>query len=367
MKVIVTGGGTGGHIYPAIAIADKFKEMDPDTEILYVGNSGGIEVDVVPRTGYDMKFVNAKGIEKPGISEKAKACARIGCGIMESMSIMRSFKPDVIVGTGGYVCVPVIVAGKLHGVPCYIHEQNAFPGKANLLLEKFVRKVFLGFKEGETYFKHKEKLVYVGNPVRKTFFDAKREASREKMGFKPGEFVVLSFGGSLGSEKLNKVAFDLADAVYGHEGITFVLATGRDYYDQAKALFDAKYHSDMKNLIVKDYIDNMEEYLAASDLIISRSGALSLAEMTVCGKASVLIPSPNVTGNHQFFNAKTVADKGGAILIEEKDLTGEGLVKEVLKLKNNPSLLKSMEEASKKCAVVNTLDIIYNSIMTDLK
>ena len=366
MKLIVTGGGTGGHIYPAIAIADKFKEKDPKTEVIYVGNKGGIEKDVVPQTGYDIMFVDAKGLEVPGAAEKMKAGARIGKGIVQSLSIIKRFKPDAIVGTGGYTCVPIIIAGKMLGVPCYIHEQNAFPGKANKLLENFVNKVFLGFAEGNVYFKKQEKTVFTGNPVRKKFFDIDKTQARRKLGLNENDFIVFSFGGSLGAEKINQVAIDLIDAFIGHQGVTFILGTGRDYYDGAMRIVKEKYGAVSDNIIIKDYIDNIEYYLAACDLVISRSGALSLAETTVCGKASILIPSPNVAGNHQFFNAKTVADKGGAVLIEEKDLTGERMVKEVLKIKNNPQILRNMEIASKNCAPHNTLEIIYDTIRSDM-
>lgn len=363
MRVIVTGGGTGGHIYPALAIADKFKEMDPGTEILYVGNDEGIEKEVVPKSGYPMELVDARWLDKSSPWQLIKTGARVAKGILEASRVMRKFKPDVVIGTGGYVCFPVIVAGKRFGAKTFLHEQNAFPGLANRTLEKYVNKVFLGFPDAAKYFKDKSKMVDAGNPVRKSFFSLEKSHAREKLGFPKEDFIVFSFGGSLGAEKINEVAFDLMQVVNGHERMRMIFGTGKWYYEDI-IKHAAEKNIDLKeNIIIKDYIDDMENYLAASDLIISRAGALSVAEMTVCGRACILIPSPNVTGNHQYYNAKAVADRGGAILMEEKDLTSEGLIKEVMRLKNNPEIAEKMGRAAKACAPVKALDIIYAEVM----
>lgn len=363
MRVIVTGGGTGGHIYPALAIADKFKEMDQSTEILYVGNDEGIEKDIVPKTGYPMELVDARWLDKSSPWQLIKTGARVTKGILEANRVMRKFKPDVVIGTGGYVCFPVIVAGKRFGAKTFLHEQNAFPGLANRTLEKYVNKVFLGFSDAAKYFKDESKMIEAGNPVRKSFFHLEKSQARAKLGFPEDDFVVFSFGGSLGAEKINEVAFELMQVVNGHEKMRMVFGTGKWYYDSILQKAGAKEISLKENIIIKDYIDDMENYLAASDLIISRAGALSVAEMTVCGRACILIPSPNVTGNHQYYNAKAVADRGGAILIEEKDLTAEGLIKEVMRLKNNPEIAVKMGRAAKACAPMKALDIIYDEVM----
>lgn len=363
MRVIVTGGGTGGHIYPALAIADKFKEMDPGTEILYVGNDEGIEKEVVPKSGYPMELVDARWLDKSSPWQLIKTGARVAKGILEASRVMRKFKPDVVIGTGGYVCFPVIVAGKRFGAKTFLHEQNAFPGLANRTLEKYVNKVFLGFPDAAKYFKDKSKMVDAGNPVRKSFFSLEKSHAREKLGFPKEDFIVFSFGGSLGAEKINEVAFDLMQVVNGHERMRMIFGTGKWYYEDIIKQAAEKNIDLKENIIIKDYIDDMENYLAASDLIISRAGALSVAEMTVCGRACILIPSPNVTGNHQYYNAKAVADRGGAILMEEKDLTSEGLIKEVMRLKNNPEIAEKMGRAAKACAPVKALDIIYAEVM----
>ena len=362
MRVIVTGGGTGGHIYPAIAIADKIKEMEPDSEILYVGNEVGLEKDIVPKSGYPFEMVTAMWLDRSNLLKIFKTGWGVLKGTAEARRIMKRFKPDVVIGTGGYVCVPVLLAGQQFGARTYLHEQNAYPGMANKFLEKSVKHVFLGFEDAAKYFRHPEKLIYAGNPVRKSFFQLKKAEAREKLGLPQDAFIVLSFGGSLGAEKINDVAFELMETVNGQKDILLIFGTGKWYYEATLKKADEKGIEVKENILIKDYLDPMDQYLAACDLVISRSGALSVAETTVCGKASVLIPSPNVTGNHQFYNAKAVADRGGALLMEEKDLTSEMVVKEVLKLKNHPQILDEMSHASRSCAPDQALDIIYQTI-----
>ncbi|MEE0741450.1 MAG: undecaprenyldiphospho-muramoylpentapeptide beta-N-acetylglucosaminyltransferase [Emergencia sp.] len=362
MRVIVTGGGTGGHIYPAIAIADKIKEKEPDSEILYIGNDIGLEKDIVPQTGYPMELVSAKWLDRRNLFKLFDTGFSTMRGIRQAYRIMKKFKPDVVIGTGGFVCVPVMYAGHKYGARCYLHEQNAYPGVANKALEKFADKVFLGFPEAGHYFKQPEKHINAGNPVRQQFYDVDQEAARDKLSIPREDFVVFSFGGSQGAEMINDVAFDLLEAINGHKGVTFIFGTGSQYYEEVLEKARDKGIEIQENIRVRDYITDMQDYLGASDLIISRAGALSVAETTVCGRASVLIPSPNVTGNHQYFNAKSVADRGGAVLIEEKDLTGELLLEEVMRLKNNPEILDKMGRASKACAPLSATETIYAEI-----
>lgn len=362
MRVIVTGGGTGGHIYPAIAIADKIKEKEPDSEILYIGNDIGLEKDIVPQTGYPMELVSAKWLDRRNLFKLFDTGFSTMRGIRQAYRIMKKFKPDVVIGTGGFVCVPVMYAGHKYGARCYLHEQNAYPGVANKALEKFADKVFLGFPEAGHYFKQPEKHINAGNPVRQQFYDVDQVAARDKLSIPREDFVVFSFGGSQGAEMINDVAFDLLEAINGHKGVTFIFGTGSQYYEEVLEKARDKGIEIQENIRVRDYITDMQDYLGASDLIISRAGALSVAETTVCGRASVLIPSPNVTGNHQYFNAKSVADRGGAVLIEEKDLTGELLLEEVMRLKNNPEILDKMGRASKACAPLSATETIYAEI-----
>ena len=365
MRVIITGGGTGGHIYPALAIADKLKEMDEDTQILYVGCSEGIEKDVVPKSGYPMELVDARWLDKLGAREIAKTGYRVSKGTLESLKIMNKFKPDVVIGTGGYVCFPVLLAGHMKRKLCYLHEQNAFPGLANRTLEKFVQNVFLGFPEASAYFKEPAKHVVSGNPVRKEFFRLTKKEAREKLGLAEDDFVVFTFGGSLGSKKINEIALELLQLFNGHPQTALIMGTGRWYYQE---ILDELAVRDVKpaaNIRIMDYVERMDLCLMACDVVISRAGALSVAETTVCGKAAILIPAPNVTANHQYYNAKSVADRGGAFLIEEKDLDVRQVTAEVMKLKNDRALLEATSRASRSCAPVGALDIICGKIRED--
>lgn len=365
MRVIVTGGGTGGHIYPALAIADKFKEIDSSTEILYVGCYEGIEKEVVPKSGYDMEIVDARWIEKKTPGQMIKTGVRVAKGIHEAKRVIKKFKPDVIIGTGGYVCFPVLVAGHTQKCLCYLHEQNAYPGLANRTLEKYVKNIFLGFPDASQYFKEPSKHVNAGNPVRKNFFRISKQEARRKLNIPQDDFVVFTFGGSLGAPKINEVAVELVQLFNGHEDVSMIMGTGKWYYDEIMGEITKKGTDIKENIRVKDYIENMDLHLLACDVVISRAGALSVAETTVSGKAAILIPSPHVTGNHQYYNAKAVADRGGAILIEEKDLQIQKVVEDVLRLKNNPDMLAEMSKASRACAPDKALDIICGKIISD--
>ena len=362
MRVIVTGGGTGGHIYPALAIADKIKEMDPESQILYVGNEEGIEKEIVPGTGYDFKMVTARWLDKITPGEIIKTGMAVSKGISQSKKIIKEFKPQVIIGTGGFVCFPMLLAG--HKLKCrtYIHEQNAFPGLANRALERYVDNIFLGFADGAEYFKEKDKLIVAGNPVRKTFFEITRKEARRKLGIPEEDFVIFSFGGSLGAKKINEIAFQLMELFNGHKGVTMIIGTGKWMYDDAVNMLKEKDIVPGENIRLKGYIDNMDLHLLACDLVISRAGALSVAETTVCGKAAIFVPYPYATGNHQYYNAKSVADRGGAVIIDEDDLIMEDVIEKVLSLKNDAHKLEEMSQASRQCAPDHALDIIYDKI-----
>lgn len=362
MRVIVTGGGTGGHIYPALAIADKIKEEIPASEILYIGNDIGLEKDLVPKTGYEFKMVEARWLLSKSIKEIILTSHAVLKGRKQALKIMKEFKPDVVIGTGGFVCVPVVLAGKKYGARTYIHEQNAFPGKANRLLENSVNKVFLGFKEASKYFKHEEKHIYCGNPVRKCFFETKKEDARKELGIPQDDFALFVFGGSQGAESLNKAITPLLKKFSDEDKLTMVFGTGSYYYDDIQDYLKDNGIELNESVIMKTYFTDIEKYMAASDLIVGRSGALSVAETTVCGKAAIFLPSPNVTANHQFFNAKVVADQGGAMIIEEKDLTTERLDEAIFKLKNDRELLEKMSVASRGCAPDKATDIIFSNI-----
>lgn len=365
MRLIVTGGGSGGHIYPAIAIADKIKEMEPDSEILYIGNEVGLENEIVPKAGYNIKLVDSMWLDRSNPLQMFKTAFVNYRGVRQALKIMKKFKPDVVVGTGGFVCVPVVIAGSRYGARCYIHEQNAYPGMANRLLERNVKKVFMGFPEAGNYFKYPEKHITAGNPVRKSFYQADRAEARRKLGIAEKDFVIFTFGGSQGAQTINSLAFDILKKYNGEEGVLQIFGTGNFQKETLEEMAEKAGIKIQSNVWIKTYIENMPDYLAASDVIISRAGALSVAEITMCGRASILIPSPNVTGNHQYFNAKSVADKGGAILVEEKDINPEEIIAKLEELRENGEELAEIMKASYACAPVHATDIIYAEIKKD--
>lgn len=370
MKVIITGGGTGGHVYPALAIADKIKEKVPDAEFLYVGNKVGIERDIVPKAGYDLVTVPSRWIGPSSNKiERAVNLTRAGiatsAGVVKASHLMRKFKPDIVIGTGGFVCAPTLIAAKKYGAKCYIHEQNAFPGVTNRALEKFATRVFLGFELAAMQFKEKEKLLYVGNPVRKTFFTLDKEKCREELGIAKDDFMVFAFGGSLGALKINEIAMEYLKKVNGKEGYTFVFGTGKDLNEGVLETLKEENISLCDNVKVMSYINNIDKYIGAADLVVSRAGALSLAEITTAGKAAVLVPYPYAKDNHQYYNAKAVADKGGAFLVEEKNLDAADIAGKILDLSNSKERLKAMCEASKSCGARDAAELIYESIMSD--
>lgn len=362
MKVIMTGGGTGGHIYPAIAIAEKIKEQHKDAEILFVGTERGLEKDLVPKNGYPIKFITVSGFNRKNLLKNVKVVKELLQGSQEARRIIKEFKPDVVIGTGGYVCGPVVRAAHKLGIKTFIHEQNAYPGVTNKMLEKYVDNVFISFDEARGYFKEKKKIVLSGNPVRQAFFDAEKMASKENIGETLNNFTVLCFGGSRGAKKINDAMLDVVESLNGVKDTALYFVTGGIYYDNILQELEQRGFENKGNIHIKKYIDNMQDYLSAADLVISRSGALTVSEITVCGKASVLIPSPNVTGNHQYHNAKAIADKGGAVILEEKDLTAETLMYIISDLKSDAAKLEKMEKASKACAPKDATQIIYDKL-----
>ena len=364
MRVIMTGGGTGGHIYPAIAIADKIVERAHDSEVLFVGTTHGLEKELVPKAGYPIEFVTVRGIDRKHPLNNIKVFMDYNKGKSQAKKIIEEFEPDIVIGTGGYASGPVVEVAAKMGVPCYIHEQNAFPGVTNKMLEKSVKKVFLGFAEAGEYFKQKRKHVVTGNPVRAEFFTADRAESRKKLGIKDGQFMLLAFGGSQGAGRINKAMIDIIKMYNGIDEVQVFFATGKAYYAAINAELEDSEIVPAGNIHILEYIQDMQDYLSACDLVISRSGALSVSEIAVCGVPSVLIPSPNVTGDHQTFNAKTISDKGGAVLLEESRLDGKTLFGEIESLRKDPDKLSRMAEATKGCAPVDATDIIYYGLIT---
>ncbi len=366
MRVLFTGGGTAGHINPALAVAGYLREQEPDTKILYVGNRGGMEERLVPRAGYEMAFITISGFQRrlsfKNLMKNLRTVERIFTATAETKRIIKDFAPDVCVGTGGYVSGPVIREAAKLGVPSVIHESNAYPGVTTKLLSKQVHTVLLAVPDAKKYFDESVRTVVTGNPVRGEVLRMDREQARKELGL-DSRPLVLSFGGSLGAAMLNRAAaYMLAESAksgkyqhihgYGQNDPMFLEELSEYGLDLPKN----------PQIRVLDYIHNMPTCLAAADLVISRAGAMTLSEIEAKGKASILIPSPNVAENHQFHNAMALVKRGAGEIIEEKDLTGEALWKKVEKILSDPARLKSLGENAQKMDILDANNRIYKVI-----
>ena len=361
MRIVLTGGCTGGHIYPALAIGDKFREEDPACEIIYIACGEPLERAIIPAHGYRLYEVEATGLDRSNPARFYSTLKRTMKGRDEAVKILREFVPDAVISTGSFVSVPVVLAAKKLRIPVYIHEQNGFPGVSNRMAARFARNVFLGFESAREHFKQKNKIIYSGNPVRAEFCGRDRDADRDALGILQNDLVIMIFGGSLGSVTTNAIGEAVARKYAGKEGYTVIWGTGKDYFDDiSERLEEEGFAPD--NVRISAYIDDMPQTVSAADIVISRSGALSTAETTMVGRAAIFIPSPNVTADHQYYNAKAVADAGGALIIREDGDTADKVLDALAGLDNNRDRIREMAEASRSIAPVHATDIIYRTV-----
>ena len=369
MKVLLAGGGTAGHINPALAIAGYIKKKRPETEFLFIGNRDGMEQRLVPQAGFDIKSITISGFKRSfspkNMVENVKTVTRTFTSSHEAKKIISEFKPDICIGTGGYVSGPVIRTAAKMGIPCIIHEQNAYPGVTNKMLAKSVNKVMLAVPDAKKYFE-KADFVVTGNPVRGDILTADKEESRAELKL-DGRPMILSFGGSLGARKINEAVADIV-ARSGKDGrYQHIHAYGK-YGDWFPDLVKEKGTdiSQCNNLDIRPYIDNMPTCMAAADLVICRAGAITLSEIQAMGKPAILIPSPNVAENHQYHNAMALVNAGAAEIIEESELSGETLMKTVDKMLLDPEKLKTISENSRKMAITDANERIYSIVKKTL-
>ncbi len=361
VRVILSCAGTGGHIYPAIAIADRIREAEPDSEIIFIGTKNGMENEIVSKAGYTIYGINASAFYRRDILKNVKTLFDILRGSAQASGIIADFRPDAVIGTGGYVTGPVLRAAAKKGIDCYIHEQNAVVGLANLLLEQYTKKVFISFEKSRVMLRRPSAAILSGNPVRKEFFTSDPSECRKALGIEDGDFVVLAFGGSLGADVLNKAVLKLAELM-PEEGFRLYFVSGKRYHDEISEKLSAA--PPRKNLTLLPYADNMPQLMLASDLVISRAGAIALSEIAASGKPSVLIPSPNVTNNHQYFNAEAVKEAGAAVMLQESSFGPDfrELANAVLSLYGDRAFLASMAEASAALGIKDAANIIYENI-----
>ncbi len=348
MKVLMTGGGTGGHVNPAIAIANNIKENIPDAVIEFVGTSRGIENKLVPKEGYKLHHVEVQGFKRKLTPYNIKSAWLAFTSPRKAKKLIREFAPDLVVGTGGYVCWPLLKAAASMGIPTAIHESNAIPGVAVKMLASCVDRIYTNFDAtaaalGEAY---ADKIVKVGNPIKSEFSTLEYKSAREKLGIdKKYKHLILSCGGSMGAEKVNDEMLDfMRDYTKNHPEVLHIHSTGAIEYEAAMAKVRNYGLDKCENISVREYIYNMPELMAAADIVVSRAGAMTLSELAALGKCSVLIPSPHVADNHQYKNAKVLADAGAALLFEEKELTGGVIGEALASLLSDGERRKSMSD-----------------------
>ncbi|MTH52638.1 undecaprenyldiphospho-muramoylpentapeptide beta-N-acetylglucosaminyltransferase [Bacillus mangrovi] len=344
MKVAVSGGGTGGHIYPALALIKEMKKMNPEAEFLYIGTANGLEKNIVERENIPFKSIEITGFKRKISLDNVKTVMRFLKGVKTSKHYLKEFKPDAVIGTGGYVCGPVVYAAAKLGIPTVIHEQNSLPGLTNKFLSRYTDKVAICFEEARKYFPA-DKAVMTGNPRASEVAGVNGEKGKLSAGLKPGVKSVLVFGGSRGARPINKAILEVLPQL-GEKDYQLLYVTGEVHYKQVAE--EAKATGSPSNVIIKPFIHNMPEVLAGTDLIVGRAGATSIAEITALGLPSILIPSPYVTANHQEVNARSLSDKGAAVLMLEKDLNGPALLKEIDRIMTDEAELMKMRNASAK-------------------
>ncbi len=348
VKVILSGGGTGGHIYPALTIADQIKKIRPEAEIIFVGTQQGLEKDIIPRYGYPLKFIEVAGFKRSLSLDTLRSFYKMFKGLWDAWGIIREEHPDLVIGTGGYVCGPIVWVAAKYGIPTCIQEQNAMPGVTNKILAGSVKKVFLGYKEAEKYFAGKSaKMEYTGNPIRAEILACDKDRAYEELGLSPKKKTILVSGGSRGARSINAAMQDVELALSGREEIQILHATGDVNYE--------KYMEELRkkgtvgeNIVIKPYLHNMPQALAVADLAVFRAGAIGLAELMAKGVPSILVPYPFATANHQEYNANAVQSKGAAKVILDKELTGDRILEIVENLLLHENELKEMSVAAKK-------------------
>ncbi|MFV0496663.1 MAG: undecaprenyldiphospho-muramoylpentapeptide beta-N-acetylglucosaminyltransferase [Candidatus Fimivivens sp.] len=371
MKILFACGGTAGHINPALSVADSLCSRHPATEVLFVGNPDGMEATLIPKAGYPFAPVKIAGIQRKlsveNIKRNIRALYLLAKSGSRAAKIIRDFGPDIVMGTGGYVSGPIVRKAHQMGIKTITHEQNAFPGVTTKLLAPDVDRLLLAMPDAQKYLhlKNTSKVSVTGNPVREAIFSADRELSRTQLGVE-NRICILSFGGSLGARKVNEAIAQVMQWHHNSGKIHHIHATGsydhRDFLEMLqKKQISLKAHP---HLDVRAYIDNMPTCLAAADLVICRAGAITLSELQCAGSASILIPSPNVAENHQYHNAMALVAHHAAEILEEKNLTGESLIRMLEKLTEDKSRLVSLGQAAHSMAIKDANVRIIKEILS---
>lgn len=364
MKIILACGGTGGHIYPAIAIANTVRAHEPDSQILFVGSTRGIENQIVAKAGYDITHIDMYGLNRKNPLANIKTAYYFLASGGKARKLIKDFAPDFVIGTGGYQCYPPLAAAAKAGIPCAVHESNSIPGKAVRMVEKHVSRVYTNFPDVAERLAHKEKVMRVGNPLVSENIVRADAGTRASLGIpKNAKFVLLSFGGSRGAAPINENMLDfIAEYAPTHPEMYFAHATGSAGYTASCEKAEKLGISSLANVRIMEYIYDMPVWEAAADMVICRAGAMTISEMALGKKACVFIPSPYVAENHQYMNAKVLADAGAAMLIEENELSPVALRACVEKIAGNAENTRKLRENIEKFAFRGVAETIYQDI-----
>lgn len=364
LRILFAGGGTAGHINPALAIANYIKEHDDSFEAHFVGTDEGLEKSLVPHSGYELDLIKVHGFERKLSLGTVRTLLEIPGAVSASRRLIKKFKPDIVVGTGGYVCGPVLYAAAKMGIPTLVHESNALPGITTKILSRCVDVVAVGVEAAEQYLPKSKKIRFVGNPVRPAIISVDSFDARRKLGIDGRPFIVI-FGGSLGARDFNAAAADWICSLADSGRYNILMGTGKlNHYDTVinrikERGIDLGNNSD---ITVSEYIYDMELAMNAADLVISRAGASTIAELTAIGKPAILVPSPYVTDNHQEHNARAVERGGGACVICESELSVETIDEAVKKIADDPKTAANMRKASAAMGVRNSTERIFEEI-----
>lgn len=366
MKVVIAAAGTGGHINPGIAIANKIMKEEPNSKIIFIGTKRGLETNLVPRAGYELKTIDSYGISRELSLKNIKRLAKTIHSITEAKNILKNFKPDLVIGTGGYICISVCTAAKRLKIPYIIHESNVLPGVATKMLSKNAEKILVGFEEAKNRLPKAKKIVFTGTPtkVKKINFSKEEiENKKKELGFDNIRPLVLVFGGSQGAQSINISMTNIIKNTM-NTNYQIIWAAGPEQYEKVKQDLQ-KENIDidkLKGIKVMPYIYNMEEIMNIADLIVSRSGAMTVTEIENVGKPAIFIPFPFAAENHQEYNARVLEKQGAAKVILDKNLTAEALNATINELAKDRSALEQMGKNAHKLSTENVEDKIYEEI-----
>ena len=368
-RVIFTCGGTAGHVNPAIALAQLMAEKDLETEFLFVGAERGLEKDLVPKAGYDFRTVHISSFHrslKPAeIKHNLVSLYNLTRAPREAKTILREFRPDVVIGTGGYASYPMVKAAAKAGIPTAVHESNMVPGLTTEMLEPFASRVMVGFESCRQHYKHPGKVVVTGTPVRGDFFDLTKEQAKQKLGVDDGRPLIVSFWGSLGASGMNRQMADFLALEAAKEPFHHIHAAGKGGYPVVLELLKEK-GVDLEehpSLQVREYIYDMAQVMRAADLVICRAGASTISELTALGVPALIVPSPYVTNNHQEKNARVLEEAGGAAVLLEKDSSGQALFQVACGILRDPEKRANMEKAMAALGIRDATERIYQTIL----